>query len=121
MPRYYPILDNGASPGDDGMSYEEAFGSAVNSRLQRKRGKKKAAAKKKPVARKKSVPKNSTGNDQPVRVGRTSPTPTRTSPAPTMKLQYIISEARGLYPVKPKKVKDRRSAAQRIVEAQRRK
>jgi len=116
MPRYYPILDNGASPGDDGMSYEEAFGSAVNSRLQRKRGKKKAAAKKKPVARQKSVPKNSTGNDQPVRVGRT-----RTSPAPTMKLQYIISEARGLYPVKPKKVKDRRSAAQRIVEAQRRK
>ena len=53
MPKYYSILDNGVEnpmARDAGMSYQEAFGSAVTSRGGKK---KKAAAKKAPAPKKK--------------------------------------------------------------------
>lgn len=78
--------------------------------------KKKAPKKKAPKkpAPKKPAPKvtNSTGGDQPVRVGRAA------KQQPKKKLQYIISEARGMYAPKPKAKKDTRSAAQRMVESE---
>lgn len=97
---------------------EETAGRGYNPTLpsgRRKKPKKKAPKKpapKKPVAPKKPAPKNSTGGDQPVRVGRGA------KQVPKKKLQYIISEARGLYAPKPKAKKDTRSVAQRIKDAE---
>lgn len=97
---------------------EETAGRGFNPTLpsgRRKKPKKKAPKKpapKKPVAPKKPAPKNSTGGDQPVRVGRAA------KQQPKKKLQYIISEARGLYAPKPKAKKDTRSVAQRIKDAE---
>lgn len=76
------------------------------------RKKKKKAPKKK--APKKPAPKvkNSTGGDQPVRVGRAA------KQQPKKVLQYMISEGRGYYAPKPKKRKDTRSFGQRVTDAQ---
>lgn len=97
---------------------EETAGRGFNPTLpsgRRKKPKKKAPKKpapKKPVAPKKPAPKNSTGGDQPVRVGRGA------KQVPKKKLQYIISEARGLYAPKPKKRKDTRSFGERVSDSQ---
>ena len=96
---------------------EDTAGRGFNPTLPSGRKKKKAPKKpapKKP-APKKPVAKNSTGGDQPVRVGRAA------KQVSNKKLQYIISEKRGLYAPKPKKAKDTRSVAQRIMDAQKKK
>lgn len=96
---------------------EETAGRGYNPTLpsgRRKKPKKKAPKKpapKKP-APKPAPKKNSTGGDQPVRVGRKAK-----QAEPKKKLQYIISEARGMYPPKPKKKKDTRSFGQRVADA----
>jgi len=96
---------------------EETAGRGYNPTLpsgRRKKPKKKAPKKpapKKP-APKPAAKKNSTGGDQPVRVGRGAK-----QAEPKKKLQYIISEARGMYPPKPKKKKDSRSFGQRVADA----
>jgi hypothetical protein len=81
----------------------------------KKKKKPKKKAPKKPAPKKpapKATPKNSTGGDQPVRVGRAA------KQQPKKKLQYIISEARGLYAPKPKAKKDTRSFGQRVADSQ---
>jgi hypothetical protein len=99
---------------------EETAGRGYNPTLPSGRRKKKPKKKapKKPAPKKpapKPAPKkNSTGGDQPVRVGRAA----KQVPAkPKMQEQYIISKERGMYPVKPKKKKDNRSFGQRVSDA----
>ncbi len=99
---------------------EDTAGRGYNPTLPGGRKKRKKPAKpapKKPAPKKpapKPAAKNSTGGDQPVRVGRAA------KQQSGKKLQYIISEKRGMYVPKTKK-KDTRSAAQRIVEASKKK
>ncbi len=91
---------------------EETAGRGYNPTLpsgpRKKKPKKKAPKKKAP---KKPAPKvtNSTGGDQPVRVGRAA------KQQPKKKLQYIISEARGMYAPKPKKVRKASSSGGRAL------
>jgi hypothetical protein len=95
---------------DSGELEQRRYNPTLPSGRKKKKPKKKAPKKPAP---KKPAPKvtNSTGGDQPVRVGRAK------KQVPKKKLQYIISEARGMYPPKPKKRKDTRSFGQRVTDA----
>jgi hypothetical protein len=96
---------------DSGELEQRRYNPTLPSGRKKKKAPKKKAPKK--PAPRKPAPKvtNSTGGDQPVRVGRAA------KQQPKKKLQYIISEGRGMYPPKPKKKKDTRSFGQRVVEA----
>lgn len=99
---------------DSGELEQRRYSPVLPSGRKKKKAPKKKAPKK-PAPKKpapKPMPKNSTGGDQPVRVGRGA------KQVPKKKLQYIISEARGLYAPKPKAKKDTRSVAQRIKDAE---
>ena len=102
---------------DSGELEQRRYNPTLPSGPRKKKKAPKKKAPKKPAPKKpapKATPKNSTGGDQPVRVGRAA------KQQPKKKLQYIISEARGMYPPKPKSKgkKDTRSVAQRMVEAE---
>jgi hypothetical protein len=101
------------SPSEEtaGRGYNPTLPSGPRKKKPKKKAPKKPAPKK--PAPKPAPKKNSTGGDQPVRVGRAAK-----QAEPKKKLQYIISEARGLYAPKPKAKKDTRSMAQRIKEAE---